>query len=84
MVIGHTDSKGAEAYNQGLSESRAGSAADFLLAQGIGGERISTLGKGESEPVADNETEAGRQENRRVEIAIYASEEYRDEVSGEN
>ncbi len=84
MVIGHTDSKGTEAYNQGLSERRAGSAADYLLAQGIAGSRITTLGKGESEPVADNETEAGRQENRRVEIAIYASEEYRDEVSGQN
>ena len=84
MIVGHTDSKGTDAYNQGLSERRAGSAADYLLAQGITGDRIATLGKGESEPVADNETEAGRQENRRVEIAIYASDEYREEVSGQN
>ncbi len=83
-IIGHTDSKGSDAYNQGLSERRAGSAADYLLAQGVDEGRITTLGKGETEPVADNETEAGRQENRRVEIAIYASEEYREEVSGQN
>ena len=84
MVVGHTDGQGAEAYNQGLSERRAGSAADYLMAQGIASDRISMLGKGESEPVADNNTEAGRQQNRRVEIAIYASEEYREEVSGQN
>ena len=84
MIIGHTDSKGTDAYNQGLSERRAGSAADYLLNQGIEDFRITTLGKGESEPVADNETEAGRQENRRVEIAIYASDEYREEVMGQN
>lgn len=83
-VIGHTDSKGSDAYNQGLSERRAGSASDFLTAQGISASRITTLGKGESEPVADNETEAGRAQNRRVEIAIYASEDYREEVSGQN
>ena len=84
LIIGHTDSKGTDAYNQGLSERRAGSAADYLIARGIPGDRISTMGKGESEPVADNETEAGRQENRRVEIAIYASDEYREEISGQN
>ena len=84
MIIGHTDSRGSDAYNQGLSERRAGSASDYLLARGISRARITTLGKGESEPVATNETEAGRQENRRVEIAIYASDEYRDEVAGQN
>ena len=84
IVIGHTDSKGSDAYNQGLSERRAGSAADYLKAQGISAGRITMLGKGESEPVADNETEAGRAQNRRVEIAIFASEDYREEVSGQN
>lgn len=84
MVIGHTDSKGSDAYNQGLSERRAGSAADFLKTRGISADRITMLGKGESEPIADNETEAGRAQNRRVEIAIYASEDYREEVAGQN
>ena len=84
LIVGHTDSKGSDAYNQGLSERRAGSASDFLMDQGIGPNRITVLGKGESEPVADNETEAGRQQNRRVEVAIYASEDYREEVSGQN
>jgi len=84
MIVGHTDSRGSDAYNQGLSEQRAGSATDYLLAQGISRDRITMLGKGESEPVADNETEAGRQQNRRVEVAIFASEEYRDEVSEQN
>ncbi len=84
VIIGHTDSKGTDVYNQGLSERRAGSASDYLMAQGISSSRITTMGKGESEPVADNETEAGRAQNRRVEIAIFASEEYREEVSGQN
>jgi outer membrane protein OmpA-like peptidoglycan-associated protein len=51
------------------------------MAQGIGADRIATEGMGESEPVASNETEEGRQQNRRVEVAIYASEEYREEVA---
>lgn len=81
LVVGHTDAKGSDEYNQRLSERRAQSAAEFLQRQGISRNRITTLGKGETEPVATNETEAGRQENRRVEIAIYASEEYREEVA---
>jgi len=80
LIVGHTDSKGAEAYNQRLSERRARSAAEYLMEQGLRPSRISTQGKGESEPVATNDTAAGRQQNRRVEVAIYASEEYRDEL----
>jgi outer membrane protein OmpA-like peptidoglycan-associated protein len=80
LVVGHTDSVGDAEYNQALSERRAQSAADFLDRQGIAGDRLVVEGRGESEPVASNDTEAGRQENRRVEIAIYASEEYRDQV----
>jgi outer membrane protein OmpA-like peptidoglycan-associated protein len=81
LIVGHTDSRGPEDYNQRLSERRAGSAAEYLVAQGISADRIATEGMGESEPVASNETEEGRQQNRRVEVAIYASEEYREEVA---
>jgi outer membrane protein OmpA-like peptidoglycan-associated protein len=80
LIVGHTDSKGSESYNQQLSEDRAESAMEHLIRQGIDPTRIETIGKGESEPVASNDTEAGRQQNRRVEVAIYASEEYREEV----
>jgi len=80
LIVGHTDAKGTADYNQGLSERRAQSAGTFLMRQGISGDRIQTVGKGETEPVASNETAEGRQENRRVEVAIYASEEYREEV----
>lgn len=83
-VVGHTDSKGSDTYNQALSEQRANSAVEYLLSQGISDARITMMGKGETEPVATNDTEAGRQQNRRVEIAIYASDEYRDEVGGQN
>lgn len=76
MIVGHTDSTGDENYNQGLSERRAQSAADYLIEQGIAASRVQTEGMGETEPIADNDTEAGRQENRRVEVAIFASEEY--------
>lgn len=81
LVVGHTDAVGEEAYNQELSEERAGAAAEFLIAEGISPERITTIGKGETEPVASNDTEFGQQQNRRVEMAIFASEEYREEVS---
>ncbi|PEN14681.1 cell envelope biogenesis protein OmpA [Longibacter salinarum] len=80
LVVGHTDSKGSADYNMGLSERRAESAADFLINQGISADRLRTEGRGETEPVATNDTEAGRQQNRRVEVAIFASEEYREEV----
>ena len=80
LVAGHTDATGSDAYNQTLSEDRAEAAARYLIQQGMDAEHIQTLGMGESEPVADNSTDAGRAENRRVEVAVYASEEYRDRV----
>ncbi|PAU64676.1 OmpA family protein [Pseudomonas indica] len=69
-VQGHTDSVGSDAYNQGLSERRARSVADFLVAQGIPASKLSTEGFGESRPVADNATDTGRAQNRRVEIHV--------------
>ncbi|GGF41659.1 OmpA family protein [Echinicola rosea] len=75
MIDGHTDSKGSEQYNQKLSEQRAGSVANYLKMQGIDSSRLTTVGHGESLPVASNDTDAGRAENRRVEVAITANEE---------
>lgn len=69
-VYGHTDSTGSDAYNQDLSERRALSVADYLSGHGVRSERIATRGYGESEPVASNDTEDGRAQNRRVEIKI--------------
>jgi outer membrane protein OmpA-like peptidoglycan-associated protein len=84
LIVGHTDSQGADDYNLRLSNRRAESARQFLVAQGINGARIRTEGRGESEPVADNSTDAGRAQNRRVEVAIFASEEYREQILREN
>jgi outer membrane protein OmpA-like peptidoglycan-associated protein len=72
MIAGHTDSDGSSDYNQGLSDRRAESAARYLTARGVT-RHIATAGLGEREPVSSNATEAGRQQNRRIEIAIYAS-----------
>ncbi len=69
-VAGHTDSTGSESYNQSLSESRAGSVATYLQAQGISGQRVITVGMGELRPVSDNTSSTGRQANRRVEITM--------------
>ena len=68
LVVGHTDSVGSDAYNQGLSERRAKAAADYLISQGVDASSILTRGLGESDPVADNSTKSGRAKNRRVEI----------------
>ena len=68
VVEGHTDRTGSASHNQKLSEKRAGVIAKSLIAKGISEERISTVGYGESKPTADNNTPAGRQANRRVEI----------------
>jgi outer membrane protein OmpA-like peptidoglycan-associated protein len=80
LIVGHTDSQGSERYNERLSERRAESAALYLYEQGIEPSRLKTLGKGEREPVASNATAEGRQQNRRVEVAIYASEEMREDA----
>lgn len=69
-VEGHTDSKGSDAYNQRLSQQRAASVAGYLVSHGVASARLSTIGRGESNPVASNETDAGRAQNRRVEIRI--------------
>ena len=80
LIVGHTDATGADDYNMNLSYRRANSAAQYLQAQGVAGSRVETAGRGETEPIASNDSEAGRQENRRVEIAIFASEDMQDEA----
>jgi len=72
VVQGHTDSKGTDAYNEGLSERRAESVASYLERSGVRGSRLATQGLGERFPVASNDSEGGRQENRRVEILLRA------------
>jgi OmpA-OmpF porin, OOP family len=69
-VIGHTDSVGSDSYNQALSERRASSVAAYLLSQGLDPNKLTSEGKGKSQPVADNDTEEGRAKNRRVELHI--------------
>lgn len=69
-IAGHTDSKGTEAYNQQLSERRAQVVKNALAGQGVNPGRLSAVGYGESRPIASNDTESGRQLNRRVEITI--------------
>ncbi|HET8904512.1 MAG TPA: OmpA family protein, partial [Saccharospirillum sp.] len=71
-IEGHTDSTGAEDYNQLLSERRAASVAEVMLSEGIAFERIAAEGYGELRPIADNSTASGRASNRRVEISLEA------------
>jgi outer membrane protein OmpA-like peptidoglycan-associated protein len=80
LVVGHTDATGSDAYNQSLSERRAESARSYLMGAGLEAGRVSALGRGETEPVDTNESVSGRQENRRVEVAIFASEEMRNKM----
>jgi len=70
VVAGHTDSKGSNEYNQGLSERRANSVAGYLLSRQVIEARVETVGFGEDHPIADNGTGAGRSENRRVELSL--------------
>jgi outer membrane protein OmpA-like peptidoglycan-associated protein len=69
-VAGHTDSDGSDSYNLSLSQRRAGAVAQYLEGQQINPQRIITVGMGESRPVADNSSAAGKQQNRRVEITM--------------
>ncbi len=69
-VAGHTDSVGADAYNQQLSQKRAEAVASYLNSRGVMRDRMITVGAGETRPVASNDTESGRAQNRRVEITL--------------
>jgi len=80
MVIGHTDSKGSNEYNQTLSESRANSVTSYTNQHGISNSRLSAIGKGETDPIATNETEEGSALNRRVEFVITANDKMKAEA----
>jgi outer membrane protein OmpA-like peptidoglycan-associated protein len=69
-VAGHTDSTGSDSYNQELSERRAAAVASYLGTRNVRTDRIITVGQGESSPVATNDTDLGRQQNRRVELTL--------------
>jgi len=69
-VIGHASSDGADDYNMRLSQQRAGSVSAYLQGQGVAPLRVATTGRGENQPVASNDTQAGRQQNRRVELIL--------------
>jgi len=83
LVVGHTDNVGTDSYNQGLSERRANAASALLMARGLAPDRITSVGRGESEPIASNDTETDRRLNRRVEIAIFADEEFQEQAMSE-
>ena len=80
IVEGHTDSTGSDSYNMDLSKRRAQSVTDYLSSNGISTSRINTNWYGEEQPKFDNTTPEGRSKNRRVELAIVASEELKDEA----
>ena len=67
---GHTDSSGDDKVNQALSQRRADSVKKYLAGKGIAADRLTAVGYGEAQPIADNKTKAGRQENRRVELKV--------------
>ncbi len=83
-IFGYTDSKGADDYNLSLSQQRATSVKNYLAQKGLVSSRFVIKGMGETEPIADNETDAGRSKNRRVEFAIVANEKMVQEAKSEN
>jgi outer membrane protein OmpA-like peptidoglycan-associated protein len=82
LIVGHTDADGPADYNEELSSRRARAAADYLESRGVDRRRLRTAGRGEREPVATNDSDSGRERNRRVEVAIYANEAYRNSLRG--
>ena len=74
LVEGHTDSDGSDEYNQSLSERRAQAVVAYIVTNGVSGIRFTTIGYGEKQPVASNDTDEGKRLNRRVEVAIMANE----------
>lgn len=75
LIAGHTDADGADDYNMDLSQRRADAVKTYLVGQGVDPRRLETVGFGETQPVADNTSAAGKAQNRRVEVAIMANEE---------
>ena len=73
FIVGHADSDGSARYNKDLSNRRARSAANFIIQEGVDRARIATAGRGANEPIATNDSDDGRRQNRRVEIAIYTN-----------
>ena len=84
QIQGHTDSSGSEAYNQNLSEERATAVASYLQSRGIQRNRLTTIGFGEMLPKYLNNTEEGREKNRRVEFLIVANEEMKAQAERES
>jgi outer membrane protein OmpA-like peptidoglycan-associated protein len=80
VIVGHTDNVGSDDYNADLSQRRSRAAANYLASLGVNASRLKTYGRGESEPVAENTSDAGRQQNRRVEVAIFANAAAREEA----
>lgn len=74
LIEGHTDNTGTDEYNMTLSKKRAASVQEYLVSLGLDYQRLEIAGYGESQPIAENDTNAGRQANRRVEVAIYAND----------
>jgi len=81
IIIGHSDNTGTSRQNMDISMQRAQAVKTYLASKGVDAARISTLGKGETEPIADNSTEAGRAQNRRVEVVIVANERMRNQAN---
>lgn len=80
LIEGHTDATGSDDYNMALSKRRAESVAVFLSGLGVQSNRFDMVGYGENQPVASNETERGRQLNRRVEVAVFANKELKEKA----
>lgn len=83
LIVGHTDNVGSESFNQTLSEKRASAVSNYLASLGVSNNRLKIQGKGELQPVASNDTEESRTQNRRVEIAISANEKMKAEATKE-
>jgi outer membrane protein OmpA-like peptidoglycan-associated protein len=80
LIVGHTDDTGSDSHNMDLSVRRAESVKSYIVAGNVSASRLTTSGKGEAEPIADNTTTAGRSQNRRVEIVIVANDQMKQQA----
>ncbi|WP_345949857.1 MULTISPECIES: OmpA family protein [unclassified Mucilaginibacter] len=80
LIVGHTDNTGSASHNQDLSVRRAEAVKAYIVSNGVGSGRLNTQGKGFNEPIADNSTDSGRAQNRRVEVVIVANDQLKQEA----